>query len=143
MLTHPVWANPTHSGMRKKRSPLCLFYYSDSPDERWSGPELTPQLNCCFIRFCPFLCWWWFRRRLRGSRLVAAVVLSLYLPRQKQSMWLCCRRSARINGGFQKAFVKNQCPSHAIDGCLATEERKQQRNTCLLWKNYPPRTVLF
>lgn len=54
------------------------------------------------------------------------VTLSLYLPEQKKSMSLCRRRSVWINGRFQKASVKNQCPLHAIDGCLAAEERERQ-----------------
>jgi len=51
-------------------------------------------------------------------------MLSLYLPEQKKSMRLSRRRSVWINGRFQKAAVKNQCPLHAIDGCLAAEVRE-------------------
>lgn len=42
-------------------------------------------------------------------------------PSKRNRCLSCCRRSAWINGRFQKAPVKNQCPLHAIDGCLATE----------------------
>lgn len=63
-------------------------------------------------------------RELGGGAAAEVVMLSLYLPKQEKSMPFRCRRSARINGRFQKASVKNQCPLHAIDGCWAAEERE-------------------
>lgn len=39
--------------------------------------------------------------------------------------------------GFKKASVKNQCPLHAIDGCLAAEERERQRTPVYCEKLLP------
>lgn len=81
-------------------------------------------------------------RELGGGAAAEVVMLSLYLPKQEKSMPFRCRRSARINGRFQKASVKNQCPLHAIDGCLAAEEREWQRTPVYYEKLLPP-TLLF
>lgn len=82
-------------------------------------------------------------RELGGAAAGAEVVtLSLYLPKQEKSMPFCCRRSVWINGRFQKASVKNQCPLHAIDGCLAAEERERQRTPVYYEKLLPP-TLCF
>lgn len=57
-------------------------------------------------------------------------------------MPFCRRRSVWINGRFQKASVKNQCPLHAIDGCWAAEERERQRTPVYCEKWLPPLFVL-
>lgn len=74
--------------------------------------------------------------------MVVVATLSLYLPEQKKSMPFCRRRSVWINGRFQKASVKNQCPLHAIDGCWAAEERERQRTPVYCEKWLPPLFVL-
>lgn len=53
-------------------------------------------------------------------------------------MPLCWRRSVLINGRFQKASVKNQCLFHAIDDCLAGEEREGQRTPVYCEELLPP-----
>lgn len=39
--------------------------------------------------------------------------------------------------------MKNQCPLHAIDGCLAAEERQRQRTPVYCEKLPPPHTLCF
>lgn len=78
-------------------------------------------------------------RELGGSGGEGGWLRWVFIYPSKRNRCLSCRRrSVWINGRFQKASVKNQCPLHTIDGCLAAEERERQGTPVYCEKLLPP-----